>query len=160
MKQKKLIDLLKDMRYSEIWVLVLLSFQKMSIKHKKSLFPNISRDDNYHKSFFYATLNFHNESLLTVTGGRVSLFVSMYDEHTLELFHMYFAEFTASAEKTTIVSWDIYFQDPDFDFTLVTSYEESSSFSSFIFNLAYGRNTAFFRHMILLRCKWVTNGSF
>lgn len=99
MKQKKLIDLFKDMRCCEICVLVLLSFQQMSIKHKKSLFPNISRDDNYHKSIFYATLNFHNVPLLTVTGGRLSLFVSMYDEHILELFHMYFAEFTASAAK-------------------------------------------------------------
>lgn len=69
----------------------------MSIKHKKSLFSNISRDDNYHKSIFYATLNFHNVPLLTATGERVSLFVSIDEEECLELFPTYFTEFTASA---------------------------------------------------------------
>lgn len=102
MKQKKLIDLLKDTMCCEICVLVLLSFQQMSIKHKKSLFPNITGDDNYHKSIFYATLNFHNVPLLTMTGGRVSLFVSMDEEQFLELLHMYFAEFTASATKNQL----------------------------------------------------------
>lgn len=88
------------MRCCEICVLVLLSFQQMSIKHKKSLFPNITKDGNYHKSIFYTTLNFLNLSLLTVTGGRVALFVPMDEEQFLELLHMYFAEFTASATKT------------------------------------------------------------
>lgn len=74
----------------------------MSIKHKKSLFPNITRDDNYHKSIFYASLNFHNVPLLTVTGGRVPLSLSMDEEQFLELLHMYFAEFTASATKTQL----------------------------------------------------------
>lgn len=41
-----------------------------------------------------------------------------------------------------IVSWDIYFQDPDFDFTLVISYEEFLHFllSTSVFNW---RNSAF-----------------
>lgn len=56
MKEKKLIDLLTDMRCCEICVLLLLSFQQMSIKHKKSLFPNITRDDNYHKSIFQISI--------------------------------------------------------------------------------------------------------
>lgn len=79
------------------YVLVLVPFQQMSIKRKKSLFSNITRDYNYHKSIFHVTLNFHNILLLTVTGERVPLFVSMDEEESLELFPMYFTEFTASA---------------------------------------------------------------
>lgn len=76
----------------------------------------------------------------------------------------YWGEFTASVVRKINVSSYIYFQEPDFDFTLVKSYEKSSSLSLSSFNLAYGRLeetlvTAFVKHMARFRCTWVTNGS-
>lgn len=140
------------------YVLVLLPFLQMSIKHKKSLFSNITRDYNYHKSIFYATLNFHNVPLLTVRvesviicingWGRVLRIIS----HVLHWIYCF-------CHKLPIVSWDIYFQDLDFDFTLVISCEESSSFRSFYFNLQL-KKYCFFKHVALLRCRWMTNVSF
>lgn len=129
MKEKKLIDLLTDMRCCEICVLLLLSFQQMSIKHKKSLFPNITRDDNYHKSIFQISImcpycqipSRRKSAAIRIDGWGTVLRITS----QLLCWTCYFYY------QITTVSWGIHFQDPNSDFALVIACEESSSFCPF-----------------------------